>query len=244
MSSTPSLDALAGRTRAVVAAFALVLAAALASAGAAFIQVRALRGATAMAIDLRAVEQADLLARAAGFAVVLTALLASLAWAGWAHRAFTLAAALELRALPMSAARAAWGFVLPVVQLWMPFLALAGLTRALDRERLPPAAPTAASDAESHYRDNAAAPQPADAPLPPVPIGAAWALWWGGWGLSFVATFAHARAASVADVRTVLQIDLCSQLGLALAALLFTRVAVGLDARLRERSERHVPTAR
>ena len=86
--------------------------------------------------------------------------------------------------------------------------------------------------------------RPADAPLPPVPIGAAWALWWGGWGLSFVATFAHARAMSVADVRTVLQIDLCSQLGLALAALLFTRVAVGLDARLRERSERHVPTAR
>ncbi len=48
---------------------------------------------------------------------------------------------------------------------------------------------------------------------------------------------------SVADVRTVLQIDLCSQLGLALAALLFTRVAVGLDARLRERAERHRPVA-
>ena len=59
-----------------------------------------------------------------------------------------------------------------------------------------------------------------------------------------MATFAHARAASVADVRTVLQIDLCSQLGLAVAALLFTRVAVGLDARLRERAGRHVPSAR
>jgi len=244
MSSPPSIDALIGRTRAVVAAFALVLAAALASAGAAFIQVRALRGATALAIDLRAVERADLLARGAGFAVVLTALAASLAWARWAQRAFTLAASLELRALPMSAGRAAWGFVLPVVQLWIPFQALAGLTRALDRERLPVAAPRAAADASSHYRDNAAAPQPADAALPPVPIGAAWALWWGGWGLSFVATFAHARAVSVADVRTVLQIDLCSQLGLAVAALLFTRVAIGLDARLRERAERHPPTAR
>jgi hypothetical protein len=244
MSSPPSIDALAARTRTVVTAFALVLIAALASAGAALVQGRALRGASALAIDLHAVERADRLAQIAGFAVVLTSLLASLAWARWAHRAFTLAAALDLRALPMGATRAAWGFVLPVVQLWMPFQALAGLHRALDRERLPVEAPRAATDTSSHYRDNAAAPQPADAPLPAVPVGAAWALWWGGWALSFVATFAHAQAVTVADVRPVLEIDLCSQLALAAAAVLFMRVAIGLHARLRERAERHIPTAR
>lgn len=243
MSSAPSLDALAARTRAVVVAFALVGVAALASAGAALLQVRALRGPTAAAIDLRAVERADLLARAAGVAIVLASLVGSVAWARWAHRAFTLAASLELRGLPMSAARAAWGFLLPVAQLWVPFQALAGLGRALDRERLPLEAPRAAAEAASHYRDNAAAPRPPDAALPPVPIGAAWAFWWGGWALSFVATSAHGRAASVADMRSVLQLDLTSQLGLALAALFFARAAAGLQARLRERAER-LATAR
>lgn len=241
MSTAAPLDALAGRTRVVLVAFALVGAAALASVGAALLQVRSLRGLTAAAIDLRAVERADLLARAAGVAIVLTSLLGSVAWARWAHRAFTLASSLELRGLPMSAARAGWGFLLPVAQLWVPFLALAGLGRALDRERLPLEAPRAAAEAASHYRDNAAAPLAPDVALPPVPIGAAWALWWGGWALSFVATSAHARAVSVADVRAALQIDLSSQLGLAAAALLFARVAVGLQARLRERAERHSP---
>ncbi|MFO0609774.1 MAG: DUF4328 domain-containing protein [Polyangiales bacterium] len=244
MSPAVSIDSLAGRTRAVVAAFALVGASALASASAAFLQVRALRGVSAHAIDLAAVERADLVARAAGVAVVASSLAGLVAWALWARRAFDLAGALGLRGLPMSAARAAWGFVLPLAQLWVPLQALAGLGRALDRERIPAEAPRAASETSSHYRDNAQAPRPPDVALPPSPVGAAWAFWWGGWALSFVATFAHGRAASVADMRAVLQIDLTSQLGLALAALFFARVAVALHARLRERAERWVPTAR
>lgn len=239
--SAPTIDSLLPRTRAVAVGSALTGVVALASAGAALLQARALNAPSVRAIDLHAVAVADRAAVASSVAVVAAALITLALWALWAHRAYALAASVGLSKLPMTAARAAWGFVLPVAQLWLPFSALSGLTQALDAARIPAAPPRAAStESAGHYRDNAAEPTQKDAVLPGVPLGAAWALWWGAWALSYTATFAHARARSVADLRTSLWIDLCSQLALALGAWLLARVALGLHARLRERAERFV----
>lgn len=239
MSDTPaSIDALRRRTRAVVLCGSAACALALASAAAVMAQVRATRAPTMLAVDLAAVERADRLAVGTGIALTAATLLGLALWALWAREAWRLADSLGVRSLTRSARSAAWSFVLPVVQFWRPFLALAELARALDHQRPPPSGPRAAADASGHYRENAAEPAASDRPLPPVPVGAWWAFWVAGWALSYVAGFARSRVATPSDLRTSLWIDLTSQLFLALAAFFAARVAVALKARLHERAAR------
>jgi hypothetical protein len=240
MHDTPLCDlhALSRRTRDLVATSRWTALLAGLSALATVGQTRVIHRASFAAIDLFAVRAVDWLALFTGAALVLASLVGLVRWALWTRDAFALGASLGLRSLRTRGTSAAWSFVIPLVQLWRPFLALVELTRALDRERIPAAAPVASQEATEHYRQNAVGAVVDDRPLPSVPIGAWWALWLGGWALTRVAAFTHDGARTLVDLRTSLTIDLFAALALAAAALLAARVALGLDARLHERAER------
>jgi hypothetical protein len=235
------LPALSRRTRDLVATSRWTALLAGLSALATVGQTRVIHRASVTAVDpmlLPAVRMADWLALFTGAALVLASIVGVIRWALWTRDAFALGSSLGLRSLRTRGASAAWSFVIPLVQLWRPFLVLVELTRALDRERIPAGAPVASQEATEHYRQNAVGAAVDDRPLPSVPIGAWWALWLGGWALTRVAAFTHDGARTLVDLRTSLTIDLFAALALAAAALLAARVAVGLDARLRERAAR------
>jgi Domain of unknown function (DUF4328) len=226
------------RTRAVVAWGVVMWAVALASCGAVALQMRPL-GASLAAADLRAVAFADRAAFITGLAVVVITLVGLALLARWIHAAWEAAQALGVRHLPMTASRAAWGFVLPVVQLWTPWRAVDGITAALDLALSTTPPPRAATDAAGHYRANAAEPS-LDAPrMHTVPFSVAWALWWIGQGASFAVTLSRSGLSTTAAVQKSLSLDAGAQLCLAFAALLLARVAASVGARLVALSERH-----
>jgi hypothetical protein len=216
-------------TRAVVAWAFVTALAAFASTAAVVAQARVLRSsAPALSDALRADHLALRTGSVFSAAVAVSALL--LAW--WTYRAFRRAESLKTPGLAVSAARAAWEVVLPVVQVWRPFVALGGLGRALEHAIVERAEPRAdASDTSAHYRESAAAKN-TPSRMPRVVLGGPWALWWAGHGLSYTAAWMRARAATPAGLLPGLYLDLASQLALGVAALFVARSVWALHVRL------------
>lgn len=216
-------------TRAVVAWACVTALTALASTAAVVAQVRVLRrDVPTLAEALRA----DRFVLQTGGALSATVAVSALLLAWWTHRAFRRAESLKTPGLAVSAARAAWEVVLPVVQVWRPLVALRGLGHALDRAIVERDEPRAdASDTSAHYRESAAA-KSAPSRMPRVALGGPWALWWLGHALSYTAAWMRARAATSAGLLPGLYLDLASQLALGVATLFVARSVWALHVRL------------
>lgn len=239
MNTSPGtpLAALSRHRRAVIAWGFFMHLAALASLAAAFMQSHALGHRGLALADLALVSRADRVALISGSIALALALVGLVVLARWIRTSYELASARGLTGLPMSASRAAWGFVLPVVQLWTPWRALTGLSRALDAALSVAPEPRAASDASGHYRDNAAEAAPVRERRSRAPITAAIALWWLGQLMSFAVSYLRPHAMTEALLRRTIWIDCASQLSIALSALLFIDVVARLSARVGELAE-------
>lgn len=227
------------RRRLAVFAWGMVMAlASLASLAAALMQLFAIGSRGLALADIAVVARADRVALITNSVGLLVALTGLVVLARWIHASYEIASERGVAGLPMSASRAAWGFVLPVVQLWTPWRALTGLSRALDAALSVAPEPRAASDASGHYRDNAAEASPVRPSRSRAPINAAIGLWWFGQLTSFAVSYLRPHAMTETMLRRTIWIDLASQVSIVFAALLFIEVAMRLTARVAELAEK------
>jgi hypothetical protein len=158
----------------------------------------------------------------------------------WVPAAYLAAVRAGVAVRPGASRRATLGFLLPIVSLYWPYLALRQFDAAIDPARLPVPAPRPAAGPHAFgYRDAAVDAPLASPPTPRPPLEIWWILWLARWtcGIPFSfdglwkAALTRPADASPAFIAALLALDAASTV----AAILVVR---RIDAHLAERVRR------
>jgi hypothetical protein len=196
--------------------------------------LRTVHGSMRGPLDLGALSRSDELLPFAAAGEVLTSVAFAVACAYFialAHRAATTAGAERLR---IGARAAAWSALLPVVQLFVPFLVYRHLASRTDVAHLPPPTSRLRSEGHDGYRDHAGEPIPSPIAGPRPPIAFCCVAFVAAQGLARGADYIALRATDIHHVVRATQFDIAADVAFVVAIALALRVVRGVDARVRE----------